>query len=110
MTAAAIAPAARRRMSVSATSVPTLARSARLKFDETRQRWVVLVPERVLAPDDIAVQILQLCSGKRSVETIIDLLAEKYLAPRDEIDADVTTLLQDLAESGFLVDARERTG
>lgn len=102
----AVAPAARRRMSVSEASVPTLARGAKLRFDETRQRWVLLVPERVMAPDEIAVEILQLCDGERSVAGIIEVLVEKYAAPREEIGADVIAMLQDLAESGFLVEAR----
>ncbi len=63
-----------RRISVSEASKPILPRHAKLKFDETRQRWVILAPERVLAPDDIAVEILQLCDGERNVADIIDLL------------------------------------
>ena len=96
-----------RRMEVSEASKPILPRHARLKFDETRQVWVILAPERVLAPDEIAVEILQLCDGARSVAAIIDHLAEKYTAPRPEIGADVIAMLQDLANSGFLVQARE---
>lgn len=103
MTAAA--PASRRRMTVTEASVPTLARGTKLRFDETRQRWVLLVPERVMAPDDIAIEILQLCDGVRSVADITDGLAEKYAAPREEIGADVIAMLQDLASSGFLVQA-----
>ncbi|WP_441240954.1 pyrroloquinoline quinone biosynthesis peptide chaperone PqqD [Tardiphaga sp. 768_D3_N2_1] len=98
-----------RRMSVSEASKPVLPRHARLKFDETRQRWVILAPERVLAPDDIAVEILQLCDGDRSVADIIDLLVAKYAAPRDDIGADVIAMLQDLADKGFLTQAREKT-
>ena len=98
-----------RRMSVSEASKPVLPRHARLKFDETRQRWVILAPERVLAPDDIAVEILQLCDGARNVADIIDLLAAKYTAPRDDIGADVLAMLQDLADKGFLTQAREKT-
>ena len=100
-----LAPAARRRMTVTEASVPALPRGARLRFDEARQRWVLLVPERVLAPDDIAVEILKLCDGKRSVGTIADELAAKFVAPRLEILTDVIAMLQDLAESGFLVEA-----
>ncbi|QMV02775.1 pyrroloquinoline quinone biosynthesis peptide chaperone PqqD [Devosia sp. D6-9] len=102
----AAAPAARRRMQVSEASTPALARGAKLRFDETRQRWVLLVPERVMAPDEIAVEILQMCDGERNVAAIIDLLVEKYTAPREEIGADVIAMLQDLAESGFLVEAK----
>ncbi|WP_233025174.1 pyrroloquinoline quinone biosynthesis peptide chaperone PqqD [Rhodopseudomonas boonkerdii] len=98
-----------RRMEVSEASKPILPRHARLKFDETRQVWVILAPERVLAPDEIAVEILQLCDGQRSVADIVDLLAAKYNAPRDDIGTDVIAMLQDLADKGFLTQPREKT-
>jgi pyrroloquinoline quinone biosynthesis protein D len=98
-----------RNISVSEASRPVLPRHAKLKFDETRQRWVILAPERVLAPDEIAVEVLQLCDGVRSVEQIIDLLAEKYTAERAAIATDVVAMLQDLADKGFLTEAREKT-
>jgi len=99
------APAARRRMAVSEDSVPTLSRGTKLRYDETRETWVLLVPERVMAPDEIAVEILQLCDGARGLAEIVDTLTEKYAAPREEIAADVIAMLQDLADSGFVVDA-----
>jgi pyrroloquinoline quinone biosynthesis protein D len=101
--------AASRNISVSEASRPVLPRHARLKFDETRQRWVILAPERVLAPDEIAVEILQLCDGARSVEQMIDQLATKYAAERAAIGADVIAMLQNLADKGFLTEAREKT-
>ena len=97
-----------RNISVSEASRPVLPRHAKLKFDETRQRWVILAPERVLAPDDIAVEVLQLCDGVRSVEQMIDQLAEKYTADRGAIAVDVIAMLQDLADKGFLTEAREK--
>jgi pyrroloquinoline quinone biosynthesis protein D len=101
--------AASRNISVSEASRPVLPRHARLKFDETRQRWVILAPERVLAPDEIAVEILQLCDGARSVAQMIDQLAAKYTAERAAIGVDVIAMLQDLADKGFLTEAREKT-
>jgi pyrroloquinoline quinone biosynthesis protein D len=101
--------AASRNISVSEASRPVLPRHARLKFDATRQRWVILAPERVLAPDQIAVEILQLCDGARSVAQMIDQLAAKYTAERAAIGADVIAMLQDLADKGFLTEAREKT-
>jgi pyrroloquinoline quinone biosynthesis protein D len=98
-----------RNISVSEASRPVLPRHAKLKFDETRQRWVILAPERVLAPDDIAVEVLQLCDGVRSVAGIADQLAEKYTAERAAILTDVVAMLQDLADKGFLTEAREPT-
>jgi pyrroloquinoline quinone biosynthesis protein D len=98
-----------RRMEVSEASKPILPRHARLKFDETRQVWVILAPERVLAPDEIAVEVLKLCDGVRSVADIAEELAAKYAAPRDTIATDVVAMLQDLADKGFLTEVREKT-
>jgi pyrroloquinoline quinone biosynthesis protein D len=98
-----------RNISVSEASRPVLPRHAKLKYDETRQVWVILAPERVLAPDDISVEVLQLCNGERSVGDVADQLAAKYAAPREAILADVIVMLQDLADKGFLTEAREKT-
>ncbi|MEW6396045.1 MULTISPECIES: pyrroloquinoline quinone biosynthesis peptide chaperone PqqD [Afipia] len=97
-----------RRIDISEGSRPVLARHAKLKFDEARRVWVILVPERVLAPDEIAVEILQLCDGVRTVDQIIDVLAAKYAADRGMIGADVIAMLRDLAEKGFLAEAQDR--
>ncbi|MBV9564836.1 MAG: pyrroloquinoline quinone biosynthesis peptide chaperone PqqD [Bradyrhizobium sp.] len=98
-----------RHISVSEATRPVLPRHAKLKFDETRQVWVILAPERVLAPDEIAVEVLQLCDGARSVGHVADQLAAKYAAPREAILTDVIAMLQDLADKGFLTEAREKT-
>src|ERR1700737_890509 len=98
-----------RNIRVSGASRPLLPRHARLKFDETRERWGILAPERALAPDEIAVGGPQLCAGVRSVAAMIAQLAEKYTAERDAIAADVVAMLQDLADKGFLTEAGEKT-
>jgi len=98
-----------RHISVSEASRPVLPRHTKLKFDQTRSVWVILAPERVLAPDEIAVEVLQLCDGVRTVAGMIDQLAEKYAAPRETIAADVIAMLQDLADKAFLTEAREKT-
>jgi pyrroloquinoline quinone biosynthesis protein D len=98
-----------RNINVSEASRPVLPRHAKLKFDETRQVWVILAPERVLAPDEIAVEVLQLCDGVRNVGQMVDQLAEKYAAERGAIATDVIAMLQDLADKGFLTEAREKT-
>jgi pyrroloquinoline quinone biosynthesis protein D len=97
-----------RHITVSEASRPVLARHAKLKFDETRQVWVILAPERVLAPDETAVEVLKLCDGVRDVAGVVDHLAEKYAAPREAILTDVIAMLQDLADKGFLTEAREK--
>lgn len=99
--------APRQRMVVGPKTRPVLPRHARLRFDPARQMWLVLAPERVLTPDDIAVEVLQLCDGARSVRDIADQLAGKYAAPADQIATDVAAMLQDLADKGFLAEMHE---
>ena len=94
-------------MTINEATRPLLARHAKLRFDGVRQSWVILAPERVLMPDEISVEILQLCDGERGVAGMIDQLATKYAAPREAIAADVIALLQDLADKGFLTAPRE---
>ena len=88
---------------VAAASVPKLAPHIRLRFDEARHRWTLLAPERVLVPDEIAVEILQLCDGQASVEAIAGTLAAKFQAPPGEVRNDVIEMLQDLVDKGMLV-------
>ena len=62
-----------------------------------------LAPERLLLPDDLSVEILQLVDGTNTVDDIVDALMVKFSAQREEILTDVTALLQDLTDKGTLV-------
>ena len=63
---------------------------------------MVLAPERVFVPDDIAVEVLKRCDGSATVGAIADALAAAYEAPREVVLEDVSALLQDLADKGVL--------
>ncbi len=89
--------------SIQGTNRPNLAPHVRLIFDRRRDRWVVLAPERMLVPDEIALDILRRCTGDSAVDDIIDALASEFDAPRHEIAADVLELLRDLTEKGVVV-------
>jgi pyrroloquinoline quinone biosynthesis protein D len=94
------------RLEVSATSVLRLAPHIVFRFDDTRQRWIMMAPERLMLPDEQAVEILQLVDGKTGVGAIIDALATRYTqASRELIATDVTAMLQDLTDKGCLADA-----
>lgn len=90
---------------IAAASIPRFPRGTRFRFDATRQSWVILAPERVLMPDEIAVEVLKLVDGARSVDAIAEELAARFGAPRDQVAADVITMLQDLADKTVLEDA-----
>ena len=93
------------RLMVSAASVLRLAPHIVFRFDATRQRWIMMAPERLMLPDEQAVEILKLVDGNASVAAIVETLAARYNAPREEIAGDVTEMLQDLADKGCLAHA-----
>ena len=83
-------------------AVPALARGIKLRFDKARNAWVLLAPEKVLMPDEIAVAILKRCDGKARVAEIVDDLAVAFSAERDQVAGDVRAFLQDLADKGIV--------
>jgi pyrroloquinoline quinone biosynthesis protein D len=83
-------------------SVPRLRRGVRLRFDASRSAWVLLAPERVLMPDEIAVEILQRCDGTATFGAIVDELSRSYEAERTLIARDVALLLEDLVAKGMV--------
>jgi pyrroloquinoline quinone biosynthesis protein D len=83
-------------------AMPRLARGVRLKFDQARDCWVVLAPERVIMPDETALEILRRCDGETSLGAIIDALAADYDAGRETIAADVQALMAELRRNGIL--------
>lgn len=89
-------------MTVEGPTILRLARGMRLREDTARDRWVVMGPERLFVPDEIALEILRLLDGSRSVDAVIDDLAARYDAPREAIGKDVLALLRDLAGRGVV--------
>jgi|KBSSwiStaDraftv2_1062776.scaffolds.fasta_scaffold2209492_1 pyrroloquinoline quinone biosynthesis protein D len=91
------------RLMVSPASVLRIAAHIVFRFDDTRQRWIMMAPERLMLPDEQAVEILKLVDGTASVDAIVDSLAARYTqAPRELIAKDVTAMLQELADKGCL--------
>jgi pyrroloquinoline quinone biosynthesis protein D len=90
------------RLLVEGAVVLSFAPHVRFRFDETRKAWVVLAPERLLLPDEQAVEILRLIDGERNVDAIINELAGRFEAPRDVIAGDVVPMLQDLVDKKVL--------
>ena len=95
-------PEKARRTVVSAESKPALPRHVRLRHDPARGRWTILAPERVFTPDAIALAVLQLCDGTRTLDRIAEELAGSYNAPKARILADITPMLQELADKGVV--------
>lgn len=82
---------------LSAGSVPHLPRGVRVHHDAVRNTHVLLAPERAFDLDDIALEVLRLVDGRRSIRDIASDLAVRYDAKPDVIEADVIDMLNGLA-------------
>ena len=78
------------------TDKPRLPRGVKLRYDNVRQRWTLLAPERIFEIDATAATVLQLCDGERDLGTIVAELAARYNAPPAVIEKDVVAMLGDL--------------
>ena len=84
--------------------IPKLPRHAKLRFDEARKKWIINAPERVFELDEIAAEVMQLVDGESSIISIVDILVKKFEgASKDIVKKDVLSMLQPLAEKGFVV-------
>lgn len=74
----------------------------KLRHDPGRGKWLILAPERIFEPDEVAVEVLKHCDGQRTVTDIASVLAKEYNAPQEEILNDIIAMLQDLADKGVV--------
>ncbi|HSK61025.1 MAG TPA: pyrroloquinoline quinone biosynthesis peptide chaperone PqqD [Actinomycetospora sp.] len=76
------------------TGRPHVARFARLRYDASRERHVLLGPETVVVLNPTGADILELCDGRHSVADIVDELGRRY---DRVVDDEVTQFLARLA-------------
>ncbi|WP_053375428.1 pyrroloquinoline quinone biosynthesis peptide chaperone PqqD [Paenibacillus sp. FJAT-27812] len=79
---------------------PRLRPPARVKYDQTRQTDLLLIPERIIHLNGTAGAILQLVDGKRTVSQIVDELQAKY--NQASLLADVVEFLSLASEEGWI--------
>lgn len=82
---------------------PALAPHVRLREDQARGRWVLLAPERMLVPDEVALDVLRRLDGRRTLGELVTALAADYGAAPGDIRPDVDDLLRSLIDRGFVV-------
>ena len=82
---------------------PVLPNGFRLHWDKVRNRHVLLFPEGAIGLNETAVQVLELCDGKRTIEDIAAELSARFGGA--EVLADVEDLLLELANRGMVTDA-----
>lgn len=83
-------------------TVVNWAAGVRTRFDEARDRWMILGPERILVPEGPGADIARLVDGERTVADIADALLEEYDADRSLILGETLEFLGELAEKNYL--------
>jgi pyrroloquinoline quinone biosynthesis protein D len=82
---------------------PALARGVRLRLDRISGKTLLLRPEQGFELRGSALDVVQLCDGRRSVADIVDALAARATGTaRAEIADDVRRLLGDLHQRGVV--------
>ena len=82
--------------------LPRFPKHVKFRYNKPRNEWVILAPERLVKLDPIAVEILQLVDGEKTVKIIASELSKKFNAPEETILTDVKEMLQDLSDKGFI--------
>lgn len=82
------------------TGRPALARGAKMRWDKTRERHVLLGPETVVVLNPTGADILGLCDGQRSVADIAGELARRY---DRVVDDEVSGFLEKLVARRWVV-------
>jgi pyrroloquinoline quinone biosynthesis protein D len=62
----------------------------------------LLSPEKVFWPDEVSLDILNLCDGTHSVTRILEELSMQYEASIEDITSDVQTFLQDWSDRSLV--------
>ncbi|WP_326834957.1 pyrroloquinoline quinone biosynthesis protein PqqE [Amycolatopsis rhabdoformis] len=91
-------------MTLEVGSRPGIRPGVRLEFDRVRRRPVLLFPEGVLALNDTAAAVVELCDTRRTVEEIVARLGERYSGVTS---ASVLRALADLESRGLVGAGRE---
>jgi pyrroloquinoline quinone biosynthesis protein D len=85
---------------ISASSVPSLWKLARLEFDPVRNQRVLLYPEGVVLLNDTGAAILDLVDGRRSVADIAADLKQRYDC--GDITGDIVEYLSRLVDQNLV--------
>lgn len=79
---------------------PALAPGLKLRHDPVRGEDLLVLPERVVVLEGSGGTVVGLCDGTRTVEGIVDELAERF--PGAPVAATVPAFLDSLRREGWL--------
>ena len=82
---------------------PRLASRARLKFDVVAKQEMLLFPEAALLLNETGAAIVRMCDGARSLDQIVDGLAEQFRGvDRERLRFEAETFLESIRTRGLL--------
>ena len=82
---------------------PRLASRARLKFDSVANQEMLLFPEAALLLNETGAAIVRLCDGARSIDQIVDGLADQFRGiDRETLRREVDSFLESIRARGLL--------
>ena len=85
---------------------PKLASKAQLRFDRHSGQHLLVYPEKGLALNATAAELLGLCTGEHALDNIIEQLATRHPnTPRERIEREALALLDELSHRGLIEDA-----
>ncbi len=82
---------------------PRLASRARLKFDAVANQEILLFPEAALLLNETGAAIVRLCDGARSLDQIVDHLADKFRGTdRETLRLEAQRFLESIRARGLV--------
>ena len=86
---------------INSDSVVSINEKFRFQWEEAQNCFVLLYPEGMVELNPSAGEVLQLCDGQNTVQTVIDLLDKKFDNP-EGLAADVYEFLASADSNGWL--------
>lgn len=92
---------------IPASGRPKISSRARLQTDKVTGKPVLIYPEGVLLLNSTGEAIVSLCTGRPTLQEIVDQLAARFHVPVPQIFAEVTAYLERLRARNLLEVAPE---
>ncbi|GAA0494181.1 hypothetical protein GCM10008986_20890 [Salinibacillus aidingensis] len=95
-------------------SFPKLSTKGRLKYDQIREKHLLLLPEKVVVLNETAASILALCDGNETIHTITGKLRDSLMEGSENTETEalpsfekmkreITQFLHDMVDYGWVV-------
>ena len=86
---------------------PSWVSGVRTRYDEARDRWMILGPERILVPEGPGADIARRIDGQRSLGDIVAELTAEYDADEETIRTETVQFLRQLIRRKYVTDSAQ---